>query len=201
MSFTYKTVSKENRIQYKEKGSSFITFLFPIKTEEEFKNRLTGLKSEFPDASHHCYAYRLDKKGNSDRSSDDGEPSGTAGKPILNQLLSHELNYSAIVVIRYFGGTKLGTGGLIKAYKEASKAAIESAIIISETEKVNGKISFDFEISSEINKLTKQFSIEIIRKEADDKLHLFITIPLEKLENLKSKLEELRKVDFILFPQ
>lgn len=201
MSFNFNTVSEENRIQYKEKGSNFISFIFPIKSEEDFKNRLTELKSEFPDASHHCYAFRLDKKGNLDRSSDDGEPSGTAGKPILNQLLSHELNFCAIVVIRYFGGIKLGTSGLIKAYKNTSKAVIESAIIISEIEKVNGKISFDFEISSEINKLIKQFTIEIIRKEADDKLHLFIKIPLEKMENLKSKLDDLRKVDFILFPQ
>jgi uncharacterized YigZ family protein len=201
MSFNFKTVSEENRIQFKEKGSNFITYLFPIKTEEEFKIRLYELKSEFPDASHHCYGFRLDKKGNSDRSSDDGEPSGTAGKPILNQLLSNDLNYCAIVIIRYFGGVKLGTGGLIKAYKEASKAVIESADIILEIEKTKGKISFDFEFSSEINKLIKLYSIEIIRKEANDKLNLFVSIPLEKMELLKSQIEKLRNVDFILLPQ
>lgn len=201
MSFNHKTVSKENRIQLKEKGSSFITFIFPIKNENDFKNRLIELKSEYSDASHHCYGFRLDKSGNLDRSSDDGEPSGTAGKPILNQLLSHELNYCAIVVVRYFGGVKLGTGGLIKAYKDASKAVIESAAIILEKQKTEGKISFEYAISSEINKLIKLYSLGIIRKEADEKLHLFVSVPLENLEILKSKLEQLRNVNFILLPQ
>jgi uncharacterized YigZ family protein len=201
MSFNYKTVSKENRIQYKEKGSNFISFLFPVKTEEDFKIRLNELKIEFPDASHHCYAYRLDKSGNNDRSSDDGEPSGTAGKPIMNQLISNELQYCAIIIVRYFGGVKLGTGGLIKAYKEATKAAIVTSDIIIEIEKVNYKISFPFELTADINKLTKQFSFEILRKEANENLHLYIAIPMENLEKVIEKIEQLPKIIFIPLPQ
>ena len=106
-----------------------------------------------------------------------------------------------IVIIRYFGGVKLGTGGLIKAYKEAAKAVVESADIILEIEKTKGKISFDFESTSEINKLVKLYSIEIIRKEANDKLNLFVSIPLEKMELIKLQLEKMRNVDFILLQQ
>jgi len=201
MSFEFKTVSQENRIQFKEKGSNFITYLFPIKNEEEFKNRLLQLKNEYPDASHHCYAYRLDKSGNQDRSSDDGEPSGTAGKPMMNQLISNELQFIGLIIIRYFGGIKLGTGGLIKAYKEAAKAVIESAEIVIEIEKVSYKISFPFELTSEINKLIKLYSIEILRKEADENLHLFITLPMENLEIIKNKVDQLLKVEFIPSPQ
>lgn len=201
MSFSFRTIKKENHIQLKEKGSSFIAYLFPIKSEEEFKKRLTELKSEFADASHHCYAYRLDKSGNHDRSSDDGEPSGTAGKPIMNQLISKDLHYCAVIVVRYFGGTKLGTPGLIKAYKESAKAIIENAEIIEETVKIRYKISFPFDRSSEINRILNSVSAEIIKKEADEKLHLYIELPMEKNGIFEEKLRNLNYVNLVLSRQ
>ncbi len=201
MKFCFQTIKKENSIRWKEKGSSFISFLFPIKTEEEFKKRWSELKAEFPDASHHCYAYRLDKSGNQDRSSDDGEPSGTAGKPIMNQLLSKDLHYCGLIVVRYFGGIKLGTPGLIKAYKESAKEVIETAEIISETLKIRYKISFPFENSSDLNRILKSVSAEITKKEADEKLHLHIELALEKKDLLEEKLEKITNVNFVLSPQ
>jgi uncharacterized YigZ family protein len=201
MNYSYKTVVVENKIQLKEKGSNFITFLFPIQSENDFKIRLLELKKEFPSANHHCYAFRLDKSTKLERSSDDGEPSGTAGKPILNQLISSDLNYCAIVVVRIFGGIKLGTSGLIKAYKTAAKTVIESANINFQQEKINYKISFPFELSSEVNKILKNSNSEIINKSADENLHIEIKIPLENLDVMIEKLKNLTKVKFTPDPQ
>lgn len=201
MNFSYRTVDKEYRALIKEKGSSFLGILFPISTEDDFKKKLQVLKTEFPDATHHCYAFRLDQEGKLSRSSDDGEPSGTAGKPLLNQLLSADLAYTALVVVRYFGGTKLGTGGLFKAYKEAAKAVIAQAEIVEEIEKATYKISFVFELSAEMNRILKSCQAEILKKEADENLHLFIQIPKGEIKNLEQKCKANRNGEITLEPQ
>jgi uncharacterized YigZ family protein len=197
MSLTYKTVKKEFTFKFKEKGSSFIAFLFPVKTEEDFKKRLQELKTEFPDATHHCYAFRLDKEGILARSSDDGEPSGTAGKPIMNQLLSANLSYCALVVVRYFGGTKLGTGGLIKAYKESAKIVIDGAEIKEEKEKINYSVKTKFERSGEVLRLLNRYEAEITQKEANESLVFHFSIPLETVKEFKQKMNEIKDTEIL----
>lgn len=201
MKFSYRTVAKEYRALIKEKGSSFLGILFPVDSEESFKKHLQVLKDEFPDATHHCFAFRLDQAGKLSRSSDDGEPTGTAGKPILNQLLSADLAYTALVVVRYFGGTKLGTGGLIKAYKEASKAVISQSEIVEEVEKVTYKISFAFELSADVNRILKNAGAILLQKEADEKLHLYVQIPKGETEELERKCLDNRSGEITLVLQ
>lgn len=187
MDFTYRTVSKESTSQIKEKGSRFIAFLFPIQNEKEFKKRVSGLKTEFPDAVHHCFAFRLNEPSILERFSDDGEPSGTAGKPILGQLKSADISNCALVVVRYFGGIKLGTGGLIKAYKSVAKQVIESSNIITEEIKAEAIIQCKFEQSGTVMGLLKKHRVEILKKKGSELLEIQVRIP-------KSEINELEKV-------
>ena len=130
---SYLTIASASEAVYKEKSSKFLAYAYPVKSEEEIHGILDELHKRYYDATHHCYAWRLGPHGESYRANDDGEPSGTAGRPILGQLLSNELTDCLIVVVRYFGGTKLGVPGLIAAYKESAAAAIEAAEIIERT--------------------------------------------------------------------
>ena len=129
----YRTVNAIAEGLYKEKGSRFISFIYPVKSEEEIKDIVAGLKTKYYDARHHCYAYCLGANRERFRANDDGEPSSTAGKPILGQIVSNDLSNVLIVVIRYFGGIKLGVSGLIQAYKEAASDAINNAEIVERT--------------------------------------------------------------------
>jgi uncharacterized YigZ family protein len=124
---TYTTILTQGEGLYKEKGSKFISIATAVQDEQDFKEQMIGIKKRFYDARHHCYAYRLGLEDNVFRSSDDGEPSGSAGKPILNQIYSYEMYHTLVVVVRYFGGTKLGVSGLVNAYKTAAREAIDSA--------------------------------------------------------------------------
>ncbi|MFT5336304.1 MAG: putative YigZ family protein [Sphingobacteriales bacterium] len=127
---TYKTIKGRFQGDYREKGSKFFAFLIPIKSEEELKEFILSLKKEHPQSRHACYGYRLGHMGEKYRANDDGEPNNSAGMPILNTLLSYEVTNCASVVIRYFGGTKLGVPGLINAYKTATKLALDEAKIV-----------------------------------------------------------------------
>ena len=128
MNDTYHTVTAPATGQYKEKGSRFIALLYPVKDEDEIKELLASIKKEHHSARHHCYAWRLGEEDIRERANDDGEPSSTAGKPILGQLVNHDLTNVLLVVVRYFGGVLLGVSGLIHAYREAAKEAIGNAI-------------------------------------------------------------------------
>ena len=132
----YYTIEKESVAEFKDRGSRFIAYAFPVKNTDEVKKRLKSLKEEHPKAVHHCFAYRLGTDGNNFRSSDDGEPAGTAGKPILGQIDSKDLANVGLVVVRYFGGTLLGVPGLINAYKTVSSLALQLTPIIVNTKKV-----------------------------------------------------------------
>jgi uncharacterized YigZ family protein len=131
--YTFKTISAPAEAIFKEKRSKFLSFAFPVENEAEIKEKIAFLKKKYHDARHHCYAYILGTDKSSYRVNDDGEPSGTAGRPIHGQLLSKEVTNVLIVVVRYFGGVKLGTGGLRVAYKMAAKEVMENAIIITKT--------------------------------------------------------------------
>lgn len=152
---TYKTIKYPSQGVYKEKGSKFLAFAYPIATEAEAKARLDELRKQYFDARHHCYAYILGADKAAYRINDDGEPSSTAGKPIYGQLLSHDLTNIIIVVVRYFGGIKLGVPGLINAYRTATKDAIDNAIIIEKNITEVYNLQFTYEQMNSVMKILK----------------------------------------------
>ncbi len=158
----FKTVKYESVYLFKDRGSKFIGFVFPIQSEEDFKTRWQEIKELHPSCNHHCYAFRLEPDGNTYRYSDDGEPNNSAGKPMYGQLLSSEITNVGAVVARYFGGTKLGVGGLINAYKEAVRLAIEENEIVVTELKENYTIQYTYEQTSMINQLFSKFDIEVV---------------------------------------
>ena len=146
--FEFQTIkSAAEDILIKEKGSKFIGFAYPVNSESDIKNRLNHLYEQHPKATHHCYAYRLGVNGENYRANDDGEPSGSAGLPIYNQLLAHQITNVLLVVIRYYGGTKLGVGGLVKTYKETAKFTLEQTEII--TKELESEIEIRFKFSQQ----------------------------------------------------
>ena len=159
---TYKTISEKAEGLFKDKGSRFIGLAFPIKSEAEVKEILAEIKKKYYDATHHCYAYYIGHIGSpSVRMNDDGEPSGTAGRPIYGQILSSELKNVLVVVVRYFGGTKLGVSGLINAYKETAKITITNAKIEERKIKDVYKIEFEYPLINNVMQVLKNEEIEI----------------------------------------
>ena len=158
----FQTIKKAADILFKERASKFYGFVFPIESEEEFKKELDKIKELHPQAGHHCYAFRIGIEGELYRYSDDGEPNNSAGKPMYGQLLSSEVTNIGAVVVRYFGGTKLGVGGLVSAYKEAVKQAIDATTIITSEVKALYRIDYGYEETSNINQLVAKFDLEIV---------------------------------------
>ena len=165
---TYKTLKGLSEGLYREKGSKFIAIAIPVDSEEEVKEKLAALRKEYHDARHHCYAYILGYDKSAYRLNDDGEPSGTGGRPIYGQLLSKDLTNTLVVVIRYFGGVKLGVSGLINAYKTAAKDALESAIIIEKQIEETYRIFFDYTTMNNVMKILKGDEISILFQNYDD---------------------------------
>ncbi|HVK97188.1 MAG TPA: YigZ family protein [Flavisolibacter sp.] len=166
---TYNTIEKKATAEYKDRGSRFIAYAFPIQTVDEFKKRLKELKEEHPKAVHHCFAYKLGLDNNLFRTNDDGEPSGSAGKPILGQIESKQLTNVAVVVVRYFGGTLLGVPGLINAYKMVTSLALQLTPITEKPVLVNYEIQFDYTLMNDVMMLVKRFGGVVI----DNELQLF----------------------------
>ena len=152
---TYKTIVSPSQGLYKDKGSKFIALAFPVETEEDVTKNLERVRKEYYDARHHCYAYALGQGRESFRYNDDGEPSGTAGKPIFGQMLSTGLTNLLVVVVRYFGGIKLGTRGLIDAYKGATSDALENATVITKIIELTFKIRYNYLAMNEVMKVLK----------------------------------------------
>ena len=165
MNDAYKTIESRSEGLYKEKGSKFIALAFPVSSVEDVKQIQTELRKEFYDARHHCYAYCIGKNGEEYRANDDGEPNHSAGDPILGQIRSKELTNTLVVVVRYFGGTKLGVGGLISAYKIATKEALENSKILAKYWKVTITIKRNYEDYSTIMSLIKEFNANIVNQE------------------------------------
>jgi len=159
------TIENEAVAEYKDRGSKFQAYAFPIATADDFKGRLKTLKEEHPKAAHHCFAYRIGTDGNNFRSGDDGEPAGSAGKPILGQLDGKRLCNAAIVVVRYFGGTLLGVPGLINAYKMVSSLALQLTPIVQKQVLQNYQLEFDYTMMNEVMLLIKKFGCAIIENE------------------------------------
>ena len=167
MSNPYKTVLGNAQGLFKDRGSKFTGYIHPISSKNEAEQIIKFYKDDQPDARHHCFAYRIGPDGKEYRSYDDGEPTGTAGKPILNQLLSNELTNILVVVIRYSSGTKLGVPGLINAYKEATIAAIEESDIIEKAICKYYQLNFNYDQMPQVMKWSKQQSIEFNKKSFD----------------------------------
>ncbi len=159
----YKTIEKpvENTL-LKEKGSKFLGFAFPVNNETELKSALDKIRTEHPKATHHCYAFRMGLNGENYRANDDGEPSGSAGLPIYNQLLAHEITNVLVISVRYYGGTKLGVSGLVKAYKESAKITLEEANIITKELEIEIEIQFQFNQQNIIFTLLSKFDAKIL---------------------------------------
>ncbi len=157
---TYKTIQASSEGLYKEKGSKFLAFAIPVVSEIEVKYHLDRIRKEFYDARHHCYAYILGPDKSIFRANDDGEPSGTAGRPIYGQLLSKGVTNTLVVVVRYFGGIKLGVSGLISAYKIAAQDALSNAEIVEKT--INGvyRLQFEYPLMNDVMRVLKEYNLE-----------------------------------------
>ena len=196
---TYKTIQAPAEGIFRDKGSKFIAYAFPFSHENDLKNIITDIKTAHSKARHHCYAYRLTPDRNIYRVNDDGEPSGTAGRPILNVLLSEELTNILVIVVRYFGGTLLGVPGLINAYKTATEEAILNVKIIEKTVNDVYAIKFDYLLMNDVMKIIKEDKLEILHQEFD--LHCQIKLSVRKTDVLKTipKFEDLKglELDFL----
>jgi uncharacterized YigZ family protein len=188
----YKTIIGKVTAEYKEKGSSFLAYVYGISTKDEIDDILINLKKEHPQARHFCYAYRLGVKGEDYRINDDGEPKNSAGMPIYNQLKSFEVTNILAIVVRYFGGTKLGVSGLVSAYKTATQSALSTAEIIEKEETEIIEIICDYSIIDRVKYHIQQTeSCQILQENYTDKIHLKIEISKEQLTDFKQKIEEL----------
>ncbi len=194
---SYLTVKQSAQGQYKDKGSKFIGYIFPIQSAEDVKEILTKLKTEHPKARHFCWALRLSTDRSVYRVNDDGEPSGTAGKPILNTLLSTNLTQVCVAVVRYFGGTLLGVPGLIHAYKEASLEAIKEAEIIEKTIHDSYQILLPYVQLNELMKILKDEKITIIAQELDTQCKLVIEIRQNLVLKIITQLENINNLRLI----
>lgn len=157
---TYSSIAAPSRGLFKDNGSRFIAFAYPVETEAQIKEIVASLKKEYHDARHHCYAYRLGYKADVFRANDDGEPSGSAGRPILGQIDSRGLSDVLVVVVRYFGGIKLGIPGLIRAYKTSSEDALSQAAVVEKIAAVNYRVEFGYMAMNFVMKVLKDLKME-----------------------------------------
>jgi len=191
----YQTIEKPGYAEYKDRGSKFLAYAFPIAAVADFKKRLNDLKDEHPKAVHHCFAYRLGADENNFRSSDDGEPSGTAGKQILGQIDSKQLTNLAVIVVRYFGGTLLGVPGLINAYKTTTALALQTTAIVQKAIETNYRLQFDYTRMNEVMTIVKKYNCTVLNQKMEMFCVMEIGIPKNNLELVLFKLKEIYGVE------
>ncbi len=191
---SYRTIEKPSKGIYKEKSSRFFAFAYPVETEGEIKDILIKLRKKYHDARHHCYAYNLGTNNDRYRANDDGEPSGTAGRPILGQIHSAELTNILIVVIRYFGGTLLGTSGLIRAYRTAASEAIIAGNIIDRTIKKWYKIYFEYPQMNDVMKLLKERNLKPENQNFEEHCEMDVAVPLSEVSGFLNRIQVLNHV-------
>jgi len=189
---TYRTVEAPAEAVYKDKGSKFFAFAYPAADEATIRLRLDALRRRYYDATHHCYAWRLGPRGEAFRAVDDGEPSSTAGRPILGQLLAHEVTDCLIVVVRYFGGTKLGVPGLIAAYRESAAEALAAARIVQRTVDRRIAVAFPYAVTNDVMRIVKEERPAVEAQRFDNASSIVLRIRASRAERL---IERLRKVE------
>lgn len=194
---TYKTIEKLSSGVYKEKGSKFLAFAYPVKSDSEVKLLLDQIRKEYYDARHHCYAYVLGYDKSAWRINDDGEPSGTAGRPIYGQIQSYDLTNVLVVVVRYFGGIKLGVSGLINAYKLAAQDALQQAEIIERTINEIYRLEFPYEQINEAMKIVKEFGLQILESSFDTESYIVYKIRRNSAQKVISKSESIYRFKVI----
>jgi len=191
----YNTIEKPVAAEFKDRGSKFIAYAYPLANAKEFKERLKELKKEHPKASHYCFAYRFGLEGNNFRVNDDGEPSGSAGKPILGQIDSKKLTDVLIVVVRYFGGTLLGVPGLVNAYKSVASLALQAASVVQKPVEIKFLLQFDYSRFSEVMRVIKQYDCAVLKKDIQLFCTMEIGIPSGFIKVCIEKLEQIRGME------
>lgn len=195
--YQFKTIkSPVENILLKEKGSKFIGFAYPANSDDEIREKLNFIREQHPKATHHCYAFRVGINGENYRANDDGEPSGSAGLPIYNQLLAHEITNTLVIVVRYYGGTKLGVGGLVKTYKESAKITLDEAEIITKELEATVEISFKFSQQNIIFTLLNKFGAKIQNFDAREICVITATLQMSQKENISENLSEMQFVTY-----
>ncbi|SFC08082.1 uncharacterized protein, YigZ family [Parapedobacter composti] len=185
---TYKTIDTPAEGLFKDKGSKFIAYAYPLKDEGGVKEQVASLKSLHPKARHHCWAYRLTPDRSVFRINDDGEPAGTAGRPILNVLLSYDVTNILVVVVRYFGGTLLGVPGLINAYKTAAQEALEAATIVTATVGDVYRLTIDYERLNDVMRIVKEEGLTVVKQDFDNRCLLELEIRQQSVQRVLGKL-------------
>jgi len=191
----YYTIEQPSVAEFKDKGSKFIGFAFPVTDTNDFKEKLAAVKKEHPKATHHCFAYRIGLDGMTYRVSDDGEPSGSAGRPILGQIDSKQATNILIIVARYFGGTLLGVPGLINAYKTAASLALQITPLVQKPVLVHYRVQFDYTQMNDVMTISKQFDCLVAKQEMNLFCSLQIGIPKNRLDEVLYKLKDLRGIE------
>jgi len=185
------TIQNPSEAVIREKMSRFLAFAFPVSSADEAKEVITRVANEYHDARHVCWAYMIGADRKIFLSSDNGEPSGTAGKPILGQINSFSLTNVAIAVVRYFGGIKLGTSGLIAAYREAARQAIGAAEIVEGREMTTLSVTFPYLAMNDVMRLMKKLEVKILSQEFDNTCRLTLSLPLDQLDDTSSRLADI----------
>ncbi len=185
------TVTQLTKTSFREKGSKFIGLLFPISSKDHFENELDTIQSKYPDATHHCYAWRINPNKIEEFSQDDGEPSGTAGRPILNKLKSYDVINCGCIVVRYYGGTKLGTSGLIQAYGQSAQRCLEKATLKKVIPTKNFNIVYPYHQQKEIDKLQNQFDLKEVDAKYLEKVTLKMACRSDQADRFLTALQKL----------
>jgi len=188
------TILTESQGMYREKGSKFIAFACPVRTEVEVKEKIDFLRKKYFDARHYCYAYRLGADGKQYRTSDDGEPANTAGKPILGQLTSSGVTNVLVVVVRYFGGILLGTGGLMQAYRQAAADALAHAVIVNDAITETYRLTFDYQDMNRVLKVVKDMKLEYYNLNGEINCSMNVKVRIDHVSQMKKQLNLIKSL-------
>jgi uncharacterized YigZ family protein len=196
LAFSFLTIAAATEGLYKEKGSKFLAFTFPVESEHEVKEKIAAVKKEFYDARHHCYAYVVGADKRTSKAYDDGEPNHSAGDAILGQIRSRGLTNILVIVVRYFGGVKLGVGGLAQAYKAAAEDALAKAIIVEKEVEEKFVINFEYTANAEVMKLVKDFGLTIVNQSYADSCSIEVSVSLKNKDEMLRKIKLLKDLSF-----
>jgi uncharacterized YigZ family protein len=191
----YYTVEKIATAEFKDRGSRFVAYACPLKSQDDFKARLGEIKKDHPKATHYCFAYRLGLDGNQFRVSDDGEPSGAAGRPILGQIDSKALVNVLVVVVRYFGGTLLGVPGLIHAYRSAAALALQMTPLVQKQVEQEFLVHFDYTQMNEVMTMVRQYNCRVVKQDIQLFCDMVLAVPRNRVAEVSYKLQEMRNVE------